>query len=308
MSKAETSPEGTGNASTATSGLDDGYKRHFRYQKLGLVALLIIGLLSSVTFWQVNTEKDVAVSNQQVLSQSMDKDLCKVYPETESCKISAQIKAAPTEAVIPKDGQDGKDGQNGSDGKDGAKGADGRGVTSFDQSSGNLIVAYTDGETKDLGRIVGRDGKDGATGPTGAAGTDGRGIVSSSIEGGSLIVTYTDGAVQNAGFVVGPKGDKGDTGAAGADGAAGRDGVNGRDGAPGLTPTGINSDIYGTVTVTYNDGSAAVVGKIILPNIEIFTCENNVMTLKLTNGPAHTAPAVCQPQTLIPPAATNPIK
>jgi hypothetical protein len=305
MSKAE--EISTAEGGSATAPLEARYKLLFRYFKLGLVALLITGVLSSVTFWQVNQEKEVAVSNQQVQADTaLNSDFCKIYPATDYCVISKEIKENPTQAVIPKDGKDGQDGQDGADGNEGPAG---RGVTTFDKSSGSLIVTYTDGQTQDLGVIVGQDGKDGADGATGAAGADGRGIVSSDIASGSLMVTYTDGTVQNAGIVVGPKGDTGDTGAAGRDGIdgqPGRDGQDGQPGTPGLTPTSVNSDLFGNVTVTYNDGSTAQAGQIILPNIEIFTCENNVMTLKLTNGPAHTAPAVCSLSSAIPPINPSP--
>lgn len=64
--------------------------------------------------------------------------------------------------------------------------------------AGHLVIAYVDGETADLGQVVGADGADGADG------TNGRGIASATVNGsGRLILTYTDSTTVDAGLVVG---------------------------------------------------------------------------------------------------------
>lgn len=118
-----------------------------------------------------------------------------------------------------KPGSDGKDGEPGRDGKDGRDGVDGVGIKSIDSrpgefmlyltsgeeyrvelpkppepqkprdpidvkdamqnKEGNLIIVFSDGTTKDVGRVAGRDGvdgrngMDGLTGPEGPPGRDG---------------------------------------------------------------------------------------------------------------------------------------
>ena len=104
------------------------------------------------------------------------------------------------------DGQDGVDGKDGQDGKPGKDGENGRGIANLEvNEDGELIATYTDGETQNLGRIVGADGTDGIDGQDGKPGKDG---------------------------------DKG------ADGADGRDGKDGQDGANGTNaPAGEGSSV-----------------------------------------------------------------
>lgn len=285
--------------SSNESALEMRLKQITRYVTLGLLGVLALCALLFMYVGSVKQNEKAAIGQSQAQAQTaVQSDLCQVYPATDVCRMSREILANPQATIVPKDGKDGQDGKNGQDGKDGKDGAEGRGITKFDKASGNLIVTFTDGQTQDLGRIVGDIGATGAAGKDGEDGADGRGIVSSDISSGSLIITYTDGTTQNAGFVVGPKGDTGATGATGAPGADGRDGIDGKDGAPGkngLTPTGVNSDAAGNVTVTYSDGSSALAGQIILPRIEIFRCESDTLTLKLTNGPAFSTAADCTP-------------
>lgn len=129
-------------------------------------------------------------------------------------------------ALIPPP-KDGKDGRDGVDGKDGAAGINGK-----------------DG-------VDGTDGKDGAPGLNGKDGTDG-------IDG-------KDGAP-------GPKGEKG---ADGLNGKDGRDGLDGKDGAPGregqkgldgkdgIGISGALIDRYGSLALTFSNGSVKSVGVVV---------------------------------------------
>ena len=102
-------------------------------------------------------------------------------------------------------GAAGKDGKDGVDGKDGADGKDGVGVTSASvNGSGELVIAYSDGTSANLGVVKGADG---AAGATGAAG---KGISNAKIEDGKLILTFTDGSEDDLGNVKGDKGDQGE--------------------------------------------------------------------------------------------------
>ena len=60
-------------------------------------------------------------------------------------------------------GQNGKDGTNGTNGIDGTNGKDGIGITNAEiNTSGELILTYSNGTSANLGKVVGSDGKDGA--------------------------------------------------------------------------------------------------------------------------------------------------
>lgn len=106
-----------------------------------------------------------------------------------------------------KDGKDGKQGVKGKDGKngkDGKDGKDGRGIDNvYIDDEGHLIIVFTDGEKKDVGRVVGEDGLNGF-GVVGPQGKPGVGIKEVSVdEEGHLLVTLTDGRVIDAGFIGG---------------------------------------------------------------------------------------------------------
>jgi hypothetical protein len=212
--------------------------------------------------------------------------------------MSREILSNPQATVVPKDGTNGKDGQNGTDG------ADGRGVTSFDQSTGELIVTYTDGQTKNLGRVVGKDGAQGIQGLTG------RGILSTALQNGNLIVNYTDGTSETLGYIVGPAGA---TGAAGQDGASGKDGTNGTngvDGAPGrdgISVTGVTLDNTNSVIVSYSDGRTETAGQLVINTIKFMQCQNDTLTIGMVDGTAFTTTVDCTPDNL-PAAIPNPIK
>lgn len=272
------------------SALELRIKQSNRYVSLAIVCILGLCLLLFMYVGSVKQSEDTAKSNQAVQAQvTIDSNVCKVYPEQELCILARKVAENPDEKLVPKDGT------NGANGKDGQNGQDGRGISRFSIATGSLIVTYTDGQTQDLGPVVGKDGKDGSTGATGATGAAGRSVISTDIASGNLIVTYNDGTTQNAGIVVGPKGE---TGAAGKDGANGADGKDGAAGAPGLTPTAVDTDANGNVTITYSDGSTATAGRVLLPTVEIFACNNGELTLKMSNGVAKTIPADCSPDEL----------
>jgi hypothetical protein len=85
-------------------------------------------------------------------------------------KVAKAVAAIP----VPKDGAPGKDGI---DGKEGAPGKDGVGFAgAIIDRSGHLNMTLTDGQTRDLGPVVGKDGKDGEPGKDGAPGEDGLGF------------------------------------------------------------------------------------------------------------------------------------
>ena len=92
------------------------------------------------------------------------------------------------------------------------------------------MLTYSNGQTADLGNVVGADGA------SGADGEDGVGIKTVTLStAGELSVTLTDNSVFNLGNVKGPKGDKGDKGDTGATGPQGEQGATGAQGPQGET-------------------------------------------------------------------------
>ena len=182
-----------------------------------------------------------------------------------------------TNGINGKDGQDGSngvDGKNGADGKDGLNGADGVSVTKSEiNTNGELVLTYSNGQSANLGLVVGADGKnglngsngkdgadglngtDGKDGTNGIDGEDGISVVNSVINAsGELVLTYSDGKTANLGVVIGAKGDKGDTGTNGANGADGADGIS-------VTNAEINSN--GELVLTYSNNQRFNLGNVI---------------------------------------------
>ena len=106
---------------------------------------------------------------------------------------------------------------------------------------GHLILTFTNGTTKDLGKVVGKDGKDGRNGADGKDGHDGR-----------------DGRDAPAGR----DGKDGRDGAAGKDGAPGKEGAPGVDGKDGRGIASVKTDKDGKLVVTLTDGT-------VLPPVEM---------------------------------------
>lgn len=149
-------------------------------------------------------------------------------------------------------------------GEDGADGAPGRGVLGTSVRDGRLIVAYSDGQTEDVGQVVGDDGV---------------GIAASGVEDGRLIVSYSDGRRADLGPVVGPAG----VGIADVDGTTGRLLVTltngevidagplppGQDGIDGESAPPVSS-----VTRTYADGTVEQCTRDGGPDTDpVFACE-----------------------------------
>ncbi|MCH5316750.1 MAG: leucine-rich repeat protein [Eubacterium sp.] len=173
-----------------------------------------------------------------------------------------------------KDGINGTNGVNGTNGIDGKDGQEGKGISSASvNEAGQLILAFSDGSTVNLDKIVGTNGIDGINGKDGMNGVDGKngfdgkdgqdgiGILSIVItEDGNLNITLSNGTTLNLGAI---KGADGKDGVNGADGINGADGVNGADGI-GITETSIND--FGELIITYSDGATANLGKVVGEN------------------------------------------
>jgi Collagen triple helix repeat (20 copies) len=283
---------------TTASALELRIKRITRYMTIGISGLLVLCVLLFFYIGSIRQSEQTSRTNTQIqATETLQSDICKVYPNQEVCIIAKKIKENPTETIVPKDGDKGD------------KGDPGRGVTTFDIKDGQLVVSYSDGTTETVGQVVGKDGKDAAKAINGK---DGRGILSTSVTGGALEVRYTDGTTENLGIIVGPEGKPGATGATGASGQPGKDGVdgkpgidgkdgqNGTNGVDGISVTNVSVDTAGTVSVSYSDGRTEIAGKIIVNTITAMTCNQETDTLSITvsDGSVFSATVDCSPDKL----------
>jgi hypothetical protein len=272
---------------------------------IGLILLLVVGVLSGISFYKVNEEKEVAQTNSKVQAETTkNSTVCTTFPDDPLCKMAREIVANPTQTVVPKDGKDGKSGRDGNDGRDG------RGVTTFvTNASGDLIVTYTDGATQNVGRVVGQNGKDGLPGK------DGRGVLTANVESGNLIIGYTDGTTQNLGNIVGPAGQTGETGPTGPTGATGATGPAGETGPQGpIGPQGpagisvinIEVDATGTVVVYYSNNTSQIAGRVIVNTIKSMVCQSDTLIITMVDGTRFSATVDCTPDNFPPNTGNNP--
>ena len=208
-------------------------------------------------------------------------------------ELKGQDGVSGTDGITPHIGDNGNwfigdtDTNKSSQGTNGVNGNDGVGVAKSEvNTSGELVITYSNGESTNLGKIVGKDGLDGTNGQNGLSayeiaknggfigteedwlkslkgeqgekgqnGADGIGIASSEInKNGELVITYFNNTVDNLGVVVGADGKDGTNGTNGIDGTNGKDGI-------GITNAEINAS--GELILTYSNGTSANLGKVV---------------------------------------------
>lgn len=118
-----------------------------------------------------------------------------------------------------------------------------------------LVFELSDGNTINVGVVIGEKGDKGDKGDTGAPGSQGVGIKTIEIDNdGMLIITLTDDTEIECGLVVGKDGKDGKDGVAGKDGKDGKDGI-------GIKNMEINDD--GELVVTYSDDTTKNLGPVV---------------------------------------------
>ena len=112
-------------------------------------------------------------------------------------------------------------------GAEGKDGKDGLGIESISvNDKGELVITFTDGTVKNVGKITGNDGADGKNGNDGTNGTDGK------------------------------------DGTNGKDGKDGTNGKDGKDGKDGVGVADVSVDERGNLKITLTDGSVHTVGAV----------------------------------------------
>ena len=124
------------------------------------------------------------------------------------------------DGVNGQDGKDGVGGVKGEDGTDGQDGQDGISITGAEiNANGELILSFSQGNSINLGKIVGEKGQDGKEG----VGIDEIDLTAN----GDLTIMLSNGTSIELGNIRGEKGDKGDQGEQGVQGEKGDKGDQG---------------------------------------------------------------------------------
>lgn len=241
--------------------------------------------LEDLNIKQTYTADDISFTDGETFQQKFNNG-----------ELKGQDGVSGTNGITPHIGDNGNwfigetDTNKPSQGTNGLNGNDGVGITKSEvNTSGELVITYSNGDSTNLGKIVGKDGLDGTNGQNGLSayeiaknggfigteedwlsslkgekgergekgqdGTDGIGIASSEInKNGELVITYSNNTVDNLGVVVGADGKDGTNGTNGVDGIDGKDGI-------GITNAEIN--ISGELILTYSNGTSANLGKVV---------------------------------------------
>lgn len=140
-----------------------------------------------------------------------------------------------------------------SQGTNGVNGNDGVGVTKSEvNTSGELVITYSNGDSTNLGKIVGKDGLDGTNGQNGLSAYE-------IAKNGGFIGTEEDWLKSLKG-ADGAKGEQGEQGIQGIQGEQGEKGQNGADGI-GIASSEINKN--GELVITYSDNTINNLGVVV---------------------------------------------
>lgn len=150
--------------------------------------------LEDLNIKQTYTADDIPFADGETFQQKLNNG-----------ELKGQDGVSGTDGITPHIGDNGNwfigetDTNKPSQGTNGLNGNDGVGITKSEvNTSGELVITYSNGDSTNLGKIVGKDGLDGTNGK------DGIGIANAEINAsGELTLTYSNGTSANLGKVVG---------------------------------------------------------------------------------------------------------
>lgn len=156
--------------------------------------------LEDLNIKQTYTADDISFTDGETFQQKFNNG-----------ELKGQDGVSGTNGITPHIGDNGNwfigetDTNKPSQGTNGLNGNDGVGITKSEvNTSGELVITYSNGDSTNLGKIVGKDGLDGIDGK------DGIGITNAEINNsGELTLTYSNGTSANLGKVVGADGKDG---------------------------------------------------------------------------------------------------
>lgn len=140
-----------------------------------------------------------------------------------------------------------------SQGTNGVNGNDGVGVTKSEvNTSGELVITYSNGDSTNLGKIVGKDGLDGTNGQNGLSAYE-------IAKNGGFIGTKEDWLES----LKGEKGEQGEQGIQGIQGIQGEQGEKGQNGADGIGITNSEINKNGELVITYSNNTVDNLGVVV---------------------------------------------
>lgn len=167
-------------------------------------------------------------------------------------ELKGQDGVSGTDGITPHIGDNGNwfigetDTNKPSQGTNGVNGNDGVGITKSEvNTSGELVITYSNGDSTNLGKIVGKDGLDGTNGQNGLSAYE-------IAKNGGFIGTEEDWLKSLKG-ADGAKGEQGEQGIQGAQGIQGEKGQNGKDGTNGTNGIDGKTPVKGTDYFTAED-------------------------------------------------------
>ncbi len=213
--------------------------------------------LEDLNIKQTYTADDISFTDGETFQQKFNNG-----------ELKGQDGVSGTNGITPHIGDNGNwfigetDTNKPSQGTNGLNGNDGVGITKSEvNTSGELVITYSNGDSTNLGKIVGKDGLDGTNGQNGLSAYE-------IAKNGGFIGTEEDwlsslkGAKGEKGEqgIQGVQGEKGQNGKDGTNGTNGIDGIDGKDGI-GITNAEINTS--GELILTYSNGKSVNLGKVV---------------------------------------------
>lgn len=140
-----------------------------------------------------------------------------------------------------------------SQGTNGVNGNDGVGITKSEvNTSGELVITYSNGDSTNLGKIVGKDGLDGTNGQNGLSAYE-------IAKNGGFIGSEDEWLAS----LKGEKGEQGEQGIQGVQGEKGERGEKGQDGTDGIGIASSEINKNGELVITYSNNTVDNLGVVV---------------------------------------------
>lgn len=216
--------------------------------------------LEDLNIKQTYTADDISFTDGETFQQKFNNG-----------ELKGQDGVSGTNGITPHIGDNGNwfigetDTNKPSQGTNGLNGNDGVGITKSEvNTSGELVITYSNGDSTNLGKIVGKDGLDGTNGQNGLSAYE-------IAKNGGFIGTEEEWlkSLKGADGAKGEQGEKGEQGIQGIQGEKGQNGkdgtngTNGIDGKDGIGITNAEINISGELILTYSNGTSANLGKVV---------------------------------------------
>lgn len=204
--------------------------------------------LEDLNIKQTYTADDIPFADGETFQQKLNNG-----------ELKGQDGVSGTDGITPHIGDNGNwfigetDTNKPSQGTNGVNGNDGVGVTKSEvNTSGELVITYSNGDSTNLGKIVGKDGLDGTNGQNGLSAYE-------IAKNGGFIGTKEDWLES----LKGEKGEQGEQGIQGIQGIQGEQGEKGQNGADGIGITNSEINKNGELVITYSNNTVDNLGVVV---------------------------------------------